>query len=239
MLLFQILAMTSDKYFAIKYPHKASVYSTPHRTRLIILTIFLLALGYNIPAFFLQGLDGDNCHGFAVKGIFTKVLVWISAFVSGVIPFTLLVYINFHIVQTVRKSRKQFHDKKNEIKDVVQRASKSEHDISSNRIDDPKDPRRKSKSAENQLTVMLVLVAILFLVLNAPTYVRFVYTSLFKAKTAREYASFFLFMQISQKLYLLNNCINFALYMGSGRKFRKELWEIIWCSRFRNISSAM
>ncbi len=223
---FQILAMTSDKYLAIKYPHKASVYSTPRRTRLVILAIFLFTTLYNIPNYFLMALDGDSCHGYAVKGLFTKVFAWFSVCINCVIPFTLLVYMNYHIVQKVRQSRKQFFSKKYEIRASVVAATKSQRQAS---IRSLQDPGNKAKSTENQLTRMLVLVAILFLILNAPTYARFVYTTLFTAKTAKQYASFFLFLQISQKLYVTNNCINFVLYMGSGRKFRRELWEIISC----------
>ena len=36
---FQVLAMTFDKYFAIKWPHKAATYSTPSRAIKIVLGI--------------------------------------------------------------------------------------------------------------------------------------------------------------------------------------------------------
>ena len=172
-------------------------------------------------------LETNNyCHGYAVKGLFTKVFAWISVCINGVIPFTLLVYMNYHIVQKVRQSRQQFHNKKYETRTAVAGVPNSEQEKS---VRKRQNQRIKVKSAENQLTIMLVLVAILFLILNAPTYARFVYTTLFTAKTAKEYASFFLFLQISQKSYFINNCINFILYMVSGQKFRKELWEVVSC----------
>ena len=39
---YQVLAMTFDKYIAIKWPHRATVYSTPKRAVKIIFTIFFL-----------------------------------------------------------------------------------------------------------------------------------------------------------------------------------------------------
>ena len=164
--------MTSDKYLAIKYPHKASVNSTPCRTRLVISVIFLLTFSYNIPNFFLMGLDGDKCHGYAVKGLFTQVFAWISVCINGIIPFTLLVYMNYHIVQKVRQSRKQFRNTTHEARTVIVMTSDNQRTLSTRSKDDQ---GSKAKSAENQLTIMLHLVAILFLILNAPTYARFVY----------------------------------------------------------------
>ena len=40
---YQVLAMTFDKYIAIKWPHKAATYNTPQRTKIILLSVFLCA----------------------------------------------------------------------------------------------------------------------------------------------------------------------------------------------------
>ena len=40
---FLVLAMTIDKYIAIKWPHKAATFSTPGRAKLIIISFFILA----------------------------------------------------------------------------------------------------------------------------------------------------------------------------------------------------
>ena len=46
---YQILAMTVDKYIAIKWPHKASTYSTPRRAKLIVILVYVCVFIYNIP----------------------------------------------------------------------------------------------------------------------------------------------------------------------------------------------
>ena len=60
------------------------------------------------------------------------------------------------------------------------------------------DSRQKvMKSAENQLTIMLLMVTTLFLILLCPTYVRFIYLSFAKRDTPSEYASSILLFQIT------------------------------------------
>ena len=43
-----ILAMTIDKYIAIRWPHKAATYSNPKRTKAIIVTILIVVSIYNL-----------------------------------------------------------------------------------------------------------------------------------------------------------------------------------------------
>ena len=71
------------------------------------------------------------------------------------IPFTLLIYMNFVIVKTVKRSRKMFitHDT---IAGTV--AKQNENERMETRM------QKTMKSAENQVTIMLLLVTTLFLV---------------------------------------------------------------------------
>ena len=47
-----ILAMTVDKYIAIKWPHKAASYSTPRRAKIIAIGLYVCVFIYNMPHFF-------------------------------------------------------------------------------------------------------------------------------------------------------------------------------------------
>ena len=96
--------------------------------------------------------------------------------------------------------------------------------------------QRTMKSAENQLTIMLLLVTMLFLILLLPTYIRFIYLTFVERDTPAKYASSMLFFQITFKLYTTNNGINFFLYCISGKKFRNDLKEIL-CSVGRSRGS--
>ena len=198
--------MKIDKYIAIQWPHKSAWYSSPIRAKVIILTVVISVTIYNLPHFFITAVVTGNCYGYSAKGILTKVYSWFTIVINAFIPVTLLIHMNYVIVKTVRNSRKMFRN-----------------NIKTTGID----ARQKAiKSAENQLTTMLLLVTTLFLILLFPTYVRFIYAAVVSSDTPSKYASSIFIFEISYKLYVTNSGINFFLYCVTGQKFRNYLKEI-------------
>ena len=55
---YQVLAMTIDKYIAIKWPHKAAVYSASKRVRTILFGVNVGALSYSVPDLFAASVVG-------------------------------------------------------------------------------------------------------------------------------------------------------------------------------------
>ena len=212
---FQIVAMTIDKYIAIKWPHRAVTYSTPRRARMITMGLSISVLIYNSPHFYLIYLVNGQCMAYGTGGLLSKIYSWFNFVLNAVIPFTLLIYMNFVIVKTVKTSRKMF--RRNSETTIRGR----------NQLMDSRG--KTMKSAGNQLTVMLLLVTTLFLILLCPTYVRFIYLAFAARDTPYQYANSMLIYQISFKLYSTNSGINFFLYCISGQKFRNDLKEILFC----------
>ena len=200
---FQVLAMTVDKYVAIRWPHKASSYSTPRRAKIITLGLFIVLVIYNIPHLFLARLIGGQCFGYSAEGVFTKVYSWLNFVLNAIIPFTLLIYMNCIIVKTVGESRKMF-----EIDDTNVGASQRSALPTQGSNKGMKTRQKTMKNAENQLTVMLLLVTTLFLILLIPTYIRFIFTTFFEPDTPDKYGIAMLLYQVSHKLYHTNNGIN-------------------------------
>ena len=189
---YQVLVMTIDKYVAIKWPHKAATHSTPRRAKIIILTMFTLVLIFNMLHFFITTLIGGKCYGYSVKSILTKVYSWLTIVINAIILFTLLIHMNFAIVKAVRNSRKMF--------------------MGITGLNGIETRQRPIKSAENQLTTMLLLVTTLFLILVLTTYIRFIYAAFVVPDTPSKLASSMLIFEISYKLYVTNSGINFFLY---------------------------
>ena len=212
---FQVLAMTLDKYIAIKWPHRAATYSTPKRAKLIVVTLYVCVCIYNIPHFFLSSVNFGRCLNFGIRSMITSVYSWFSFVLNAVIPFTMLIHMNYVIIKVVRESQKLFDG----------------NDANTRRgIDQAMETRQKTmKSAENQLTIMLLLVTTLFLILLCPTYFRFIYLLFAKRETPLDYAKSLLISQITAQLYITNSGINFFLYCLSGKKFRDDLKETISC----------
>ena len=100
--------MTIDKFIAIKWPHKAALYSTPRRAKIIVICIFVAVVIYNIPHLFLTRVIGNVCFASAAEGVITKVYSWVSFVLNAVIPFTMLIYMNSVIVKAIRKGRNMF-----------------------------------------------------------------------------------------------------------------------------------
>ena len=217
---FLVVAMTLDKYIAIKWPHKAATYSTPRRAKLIAVGVYVFACVYNIPHFFLSSVIGGHCVNLGIVSIFSKVYSWLSFVINAVIPFTMLIHMNFVIVKAVRKSRKMFRPTRGE-------------------RDQGLDARQRTmKSAENQVTIMLLLVTTLFLILLCPTYCRFILLVFVKRDTPLKYVKIMFLFRISALLYISNSGMNFFLYCISGKKFRNDLKELLCCSDIRKKNSS-
>ena len=212
---FQVLAMTVDKYIAIKWPHRAATYSTPKRAKIIVIVLYMFVFIYNIPHFFLSSIVGEQCLAYGVSSVVAKLYSWLSFVLNAIIPVTMLIHMNYVIVKSVRKSRKMFAPNERRTNEVV---------------DQGLDTRQNNlKTAENQLTVMLLFVTTLFLILLCPTYFRFIYLMLTTRDTPSEHAKSMFLFQITSKLYITNSGINFFLYCISGQKFRNDLKEILRC----------
>ena len=207
-----ILFMTIDKYIAIKWPHKAATYSTPGRAKRIALGLYGLVCIYNMPHCFLSSVIGNKCFNFGVRNFISKVYSWFSFCVNVIIPFTFLIHMNYVIVKTVRNSHKMHVSS-----GIVTRQA-------------------AMKSTENQLTIMMLLVTTLFLILLCPTYIRFIFLLFARVDTPLQYANSMLFYEITSKLYNTNSGINFLLYCISGKKFRNDLKEILYCTKTESLS---
>ena len=105
---YQILAMMFDKYVAIKWPHKAATHSTPRRAKLIITGVFFCTLIYNARHLVMSRLVLGRCRAYIAGGIISMLLTWINFVINGIIPFTMLIYMNYVIVQTIKNSGKMF-----------------------------------------------------------------------------------------------------------------------------------
>ena len=211
---YQILAMTVDKYIAIKWPHRAAIYSTPKKAKLTLLGVLIFSLIYNTRHIFMSSLVGGKCRGYVHGGLIAEVLTWITFIVNGIIPISMLIYMNFVIIQTVKNSSKMFES-----------TSQFKRESHTNMGMDKK--QKKMKNVESQLTIMLLLVTILYLVLQIPTYIRNIYVKFVILNTPSKYVSSILSLMITYALFITSNGINFFLYCISGQKFRQDLKEML------------
>ena len=89
----QVIAMTFDKYIAIKWPHKAATYSTPRRAKITTIAVWICVFIYNLPHLFLTKMVGNVCIGYAIGGVITKVYSWMTFSLNALLAFTVLIYV--------------------------------------------------------------------------------------------------------------------------------------------------
>ena len=125
----------------------------------IVGSVYISVFIYNIPHFFLSIVIGRRCLNFGIRGVITSIYSWFSFVLNAIIPFTMLIHMNYVIVRAVRNSRVFFKGS----------------DTGKGRDQGMEMRTKIMKSTERQLVIMLLFVTILFLILLCPNYFRFIY----------------------------------------------------------------
>lgn len=192
-----ILAMTFDRYLAIRYPLKAALLCSVRRAKKTQVAITVTSIIFNTGHLFLTKKINGLCIVFGERGLAAEIYSWMNVFIVAFIPFILLLCMNSAIIYSIK--RRSFKIRK--------RASV--------------DGRRQ---ADGQITAMLMAVSFTFIVLNLPYYIRHVMSSFYNFNTnAHTYAVYYLFYHITNKLYTTNSAINFFLYCVTGSRFRSDV----------------
>ena len=212
---FIICAMTFDKFFAIKFPHRSVSFSTVKRTKMVIFGIFIFCIIYNIPYIFLTKLlPGPLCTRYVGKS-WVSIYFWFSFAINCVTPFCLLLTFNSIIINEIRSRNKFFRNRT-----VNSKTSKDEG------------KEENMKGIERQLSLMSIMVATAFLLCMTPIYIRHILNSLINWKASpHRFAKFVLFYVVTHELYYSNSAVNFYLYCISGSKFRNDLFNIFSCCK--------
>ena len=208
-----ILSMTFDRFYSIIKPYKAAAFNTTRRAKVTIICIVIFCFVFNLPHLFVSSHENWQClpYGKATEVSYGLFYYWLSLVVNYALPFILLLSMNSVIIHKIRN------------RDVV-----TSHSTSGNL---PKSGVQckilKNKNSENQMCVILFLVSFGFLILTTPAYLLFFFIMFVDfLKTPHLFAGYYLFWNVSHKLYTTNHGINFFLYVISGKKFRTDLMKL-------------
>ena len=145
-----VVAVTVERYIAICHPLKAQRFCTKFYCRIIVISIFIIAIVSNMPKFFF--LDIKDCFGWPLplltdffRSPFTQIfyLLIFESIVHCLAPFFILVTFNILLVQQVRKST------------AFIKQSESGRE-------------RRRAETQHQLTVMLVVIVTSFVICQLP-----------------------------------------------------------------------
>ena len=216
--------MTFERFYSIILPHKAASLNTVKRAKITVVCIAIVSILHNIPHLYVtSNVDWEYIpYGKSNEYSFGEIYYWLSTVVHFALPFTLLLIMNSVIIHKIRNRFPSMPTQKtsdSSIRDSIQGEGS------------------QNKKSEFQVFATLLLVTFAFLILTTPAYLFFFFVLVIDFfKTSRRFAGFYLFYNVSHKLYISNYGINFFLYVISGKKFRTDLRNIFPDFKKRNSS---
>ncbi|XP_046377973.1 FMRFamide receptor-like isoform X1 [Haliotis rufescens] len=208
------VSFTVERYIAVCHPLKAAGMCTINRARMVIVGVCFVSLLYNIPRWleyqvlaFTHPPTNDSCMiimptEFNKDPMYNKIYFgWSYFLVMCVIPLVSLAVLNTFLILAVRRSKAQRKD------------------------------MNVRQSRENNVTIMLISVVLLFMLFQVPA---LIYNMAYAIDINAVHSSFGwkILSTIRNFLVNLNSAVNFILYCALGQKFRRTFVRI-FCPKMR------
>lgn len=213
--IYTTVGFTVERYVAVCRPLQAANICTTSRSKKAVFCIFLGSVIYNIPRMFeyetvLEWDDQVNktqpiyrATELGQNKIYKEVyFIYLNLLIMFFLPFTLLAYVNTCLINAIRTSRAS----------RVQMSS--------------------SAVKENNMTLMLVSVVVVFLVCQLPSIADNILWTALNSYQQRCNATYIKFTTISNLMVIFNSACNFVLYCLFGKKFRRVFCKV-FCSRLK------
>ncbi len=202
---YEIVLMTLDKVIAIKFPLKAKFLCTAKRAKILSVSNFLLFSIFHLPNLSFSNLVGNSKQ--CARYVADGWHVTAYMFLSTVTA-SFVPVISLFVMNIII------------IRVVVQRGKQRS--------------KNTSRNSERQITTMLLLVSMMFVILLVPFETREIYYNLSGIPNSPdEFAIFSFLFWFTIELFNLNYSINFFLYLLSGSKFRKDLKNLMCGKKYQ------
>ena len=199
---YEIVFMTLDKFIAILMPHKAAYLCTSKRAYIVSAITLVVSLVYFLPNIVWTAQIGQFSQ--CQRYAATGWYVTAYKYMSiAVFPFVPIFAI---LVMNF----------------VIIRAVWKSRNLRGN---------QGEQSTERQVTVMLILVSVMFVVLALPIEITDIYHSYINVRrNVQTFVKYSFIRNMTVQLAQINNGINFFLYIISGSKFRGDL-KLLFCGK--------
>ncbi|CAH1777380.1 unnamed protein product [Owenia fusiformis] len=205
--IYLIIAMSVDRTLAVKFPLKKSIWCTVERARKVIALVIVLAILRNIhfiwyayPATIDAERNFALCSGYeSPVDAPGRVLSWIDTLVQSIIPTVTLLILNTLLIGSIRARSK----------------------VSTQMTTD-----QKKRKHSRDLTVMLIIVSFSVLIFTLPINVAVVIYGIIGIDLTN-IGTFLIVHAITDRLYFMNNAVNFYLYCMGMARFREQVLSLI------------
>ncbi|CAG5116432.1 unnamed protein product [Candidula unifasciata] len=196
------VSFTVERYIAVCHPLRSASMCTTPRARIVVLVISAISILYNVPRWFeyvivrFTDIHSQTCifpgkTPLANDSIYHKIYFgWLYFLVMCFIPLCSLAILNLFLIVAVRRSRQQRKD------------------------------MNVRQSRENNVTIMLVSVVMVFIICQVPALVYNMAYAIDMQKVSNS-VGWIVLSNTRNFLVTLNSAINFILYCALGQKFRR------------------
>lgn len=219
-----IIAVTIERFIAVKCPLRAPRICTVNRARFVVLGIVTIICGINAHIFWTvelkQTQNGYECEA---SEVYSKdIWPWVDAAIYSFVPFGIITVLNSLIIrQVLYARRKRSMMQHSQASAKYNKSTKQSHN-------------RRSNESNKKLTIMLLTVSCTFLLTTLPMNALQIVSAIIGNVTGKRYAQVMLGRTIVELLMYMNHSINFFLYCATGRKFRLQVRELLCkCSEYR------
>ncbi|XP_059150322.1 green-sensitive opsin-1-like [Physella acuta] len=221
----------TERFVSVCYPLKKSYIFTKRRSYISIgVTSFVLL----VPFLGVFAVMRDYTHKEMLcstkseyQWFWTYVFFWMQAILIVFFPFVVIFISTCAIVRGLRLSRKA---RRTILRNSIVKNPHRKHEMTN-----ANNERlvAETERAERNITAMMVLAAVLFLILALPSCVYFVSLREIPESQDLSKAKWGLFKEISYVLMDSNHAINFFLYFFTAKRFRKQFFKLVKCRTLR------